>query len=163
MELAMALAGEDDVDQVLPVARRSWCKPRVMCTAESDVTVQSFKQEADVNTIVRRFGVTLELNVGAAGPGEFGDFTGAGDFHEAMNRVNDALTKFAALPAAMRTRFGNDPGKFFDYIHSSDNLEEAVHLGILDRSALPAVPVAPANTPVVTQPTTAEVTRAAGA
>lgn len=136
MSIGNALVLEGAFDP--PAALRSIVSPCVECTAEEDVAQQQFKNEVDMNTIVKRFGYALELNVGAAGPGEFGDFSAGVDFQAAMNRVVEAQQAFARLPAALRARFGNDPARFLDYVHSSDNVAEAVELGILDRSALAA-------------------------
>lgn len=137
MVLAIAMGHAYEAE---PAALKSILEPGVDCSGDEDMTVQSFKNDVDINTIVRRFGVVQELPVGAPSAAAFGDFTGEADFHAMMNRVVEAQQGFGMLPARLRERFNNDPGKFMAYIHSSDNLEEAVELGILDRSALPAAP-----------------------
>lgn len=96
---------------------------------------QSFKEEADINTIVRRFGVTGELPSGVRVP-SYGDFSGVSDFHSAMNVVAQANEAFDAMPAAVRKRFDHDPGKFLDFVADRKNLEEAARLGIVVPEAL---------------------------
>ena len=117
--------------------------------------MQSAAYDADINTIMKRFGITGEAPAPAHNrPGEFGDFSAALDFHTAMNRVTEAQQAFARLPAALRARFQNDPGQFLDYVNNSDNIEEAVDLGILSRQALEAVKAAEAvAAPVVAEST----------
>lgn len=103
-----------------------------------DVTVQSFKDQVDINKIVARFGLIGDVAPPrAVGPENFGDFTGAVDYREAVTRVVEAQQSFNQLPAELRAKFDNDPAKFLEFVHESDNVEEAVKLGILAKTALP--------------------------
>lgn len=70
---------------------------------------QHFAVEVDINTIMRRFGVTKEMPLGSAS-GVYGDFSGVTDYDSAVERVAGARRAFMALPAAVRERFENDPG-----------------------------------------------------
>jgi len=79
------------------------------------LTQQHPKEEVDINTIVRRFGLTAEMPFGAAG-GFYGDFTGIQDFESALGLVEGAQERFEALPAHVRERFDNDPGKLIAYV-----------------------------------------------
>lgn len=98
-------------------------------------TVQSSKEEADINTIVERFGVTGQLPQNVRTPLE-GDFTNAIDFRTAMDAVISAQRSFDAMPANVRKRFGNDPGEFVDFSTARDpsgklvNLDEMRKLGL---------------------------------
>jgi len=69
---------------------------------------QSGKDDADINVIMRRFGATGGIPAGAAGA-VYGDFSGLGDADDAFALVSQAERGFAALPPAVRERFGNDP------------------------------------------------------
>ncbi|WNK13397.1 MAG: internal scaffolding protein [Microvirus sp.] len=93
-------------------------------------TQQSFKEECDINTIVRRFGITGQLPTGVRMP-SYGDFTGVGDFQEAMNAIVSAQESFAAMPASVRKRFGNDPAAFVDFCSDEANRAEAEKLGLV--------------------------------
>lgn len=106
------------------------------------LTVQSGKEEADINTLVKRFGLTGQLPQNIRVP-LTGDFTDAFDFRTAMDAIRLAETSFAAMPADVRRRFANDPSLFVDFATelSSDgktlaNLDELRKLGL-------AVPVPP--------------------
>lgn len=121
-----------------PRIKTALVDPVVDMSVEADMAQQQFKDETNINTIVRRFGVTYEMPAPAKNdPGAYGDFTGVEDFRSALDRVREAQDNFAALPAALRKKFDNDPARFIEYVHSSDNVEEAVELGILSESALP--------------------------
>lgn len=69
---------------------------------------QQFKEEMDINTIVRRFGITAELPFGPAG-GMYGDFTDIVDYDSAVALVKQTDAQFMSLPAEVRERFMNDP------------------------------------------------------
>lgn len=114
-------------------------------------TVQSSAEEADINTIVRRFGLTGQLPQNVRVPLQ-GDFTGAYDFHTAMRAIRNSEESFAAMPAEVRKRFHNDPAEFVDFATelTSDgkalaNIEEMRKLGM-------AVPGAPAPSRAVESP-----------
>lgn len=97
---------------------------------EESLTQQQFAEEADINTIVKRFGLTGEI------PGDFqapmsGDFEDVVDFHTAMNTVRTAQEEFMRLPAQLRFRFNNDPQRMMDFLEVPGNYEEGVKLGLL--------------------------------
>lgn len=94
------------------------------------VTQQQFAEEVDINTIVKRFGLTGELPNGVAMPVS-GDFTGISDFHTAMNLVRQSQEAFMELPASVRERFANDPARVIAFLDDEANREEAIKLGIV--------------------------------
>jgi phage internal scaffolding protein len=97
---------------------------------DKSLTKQSFAEEADINTIVRKFLQTGELPTNVRLP-TYGDFTGLTDYHAAMNAVAQANEAFDQLPANIRTRFHNDPGEFVDFCSDDKNREEAIKLGLV--------------------------------
>lgn len=119
-------------------------------------TKQSFKQEADINYIVERWG---SVNLGAQNQTRpmYGDFTQVTDFHGAQNQMLQAQEGFATLGARLRERFNNDPGALLDFVDNPENLEEAQALGILPKPApaSAAAIIVPTNTPTV-EPTVDE-------
>lgn len=110
---------------------------------EPTMAQQQFKDEADINTILERFGRTGELVVPARMP-QYGDFDQVSDYHSALNAVISAQEQFDALPAKIRARFQNDPGKFVEFCLDDRNRDEAVALGLVE--AIPK-PAEPASTP----------------
>jgi len=99
------------------------------CLDESKA-IQSAEEESNINTIVRRFGISGELPGGFDMP-QSGDFTGIPDFHTAMNLVRKAQEEFVKVPAEVRARFGNDPAAFMAFVEDDANRDEARRLGLL--------------------------------
>jgi phage internal scaffolding protein len=91
---------------------------------------QNFKDESDINYIVRQFGLTGQLPGQTISP-QYGDFTGVLDYHSAVNAVLAAQDEFMDLPAQMRARFDNDPAKLIDFLGDEQNREEAIKLGLV--------------------------------
>jgi len=118
-------------------------------------TVQSSKDEADINTIVERFGVTGQLPQNVRTPLS-GDFTEAVDFRTALDAVIEAQRSFDAMPAGVRKRFGNDPAEFVDFSTARDdkgvlvNLVEMRKLGLAVPEEVVIVPP-PVRVEVVNQ------------
>lgn len=100
------------------------------CDPAEDQTQQQFKEESDINEIVRRFGLTGELPEDLRVP-QYGDFTEVRDFQTAMNAVRQAEESFMALPAEVRARFANDPQKLLEFMADDANRAEADKLGLL--------------------------------
>lgn len=97
---------------------------------EPTLTQQSFADEVDINTIVRRFGLTGQLPENVRAP-SFGDFEDVSDYHTAMNAVLSAQASFQALPGHIRyDMFNNDPGRFVDFCSDPANLPKLRELGL---------------------------------
>lgn len=103
---------------------------------------QSFREEADINEIVRRFGLTGKLPDVVYQP-QYGDYEGVFDFQTAMNAVRTAQEGFDALPAHIRARFHNDPQELLEFVANDDNRLEAEKLGILQPKKPQDQPKAP--------------------
>lgn len=119
-------------------------------------TKQSFVEECDINTIVRRFKLTGELPSNVRLP-QYGDFTQAYDYKSAMDAIRAANESFNAMPADVRARFDNDPAQFVDFCNDEKNHAEALKLGLVMPKAAslaqsaPAVPSTPQNAPTGSQ------------
>ncbi|AXH74136.1 MAG: internal scaffolding protein [Microviridae sp.] len=100
---------------------------------------QSFKEECDVNTIVRRFGLTGQLPENVRMP-TYQDFEGPFDFQGAMNAIVAARESFQAVPADVRYRFHNDPEEFVAFCSDRANLEEARKMGLVPPEELKVEP-----------------------
>jgi len=105
---------------------------QVFTPPDEGKTQQQFKEECDINTIVRRFGLTGKLPDNVRVPVS-GDFTGVTDFQTAMNSVRRATEDFMALPADLRKRFGNDPQLLMEFMADPNNREDAVKLGLVNK------------------------------
>lgn len=99
---------------------------------EPSMTQQQFKDETDINTIVRRFGLTGELPNGINMP-RSGDFTDAPDFQTAMNLIRQAEEAFLEIPGEIRARFDHDPAKVIAFLEDEKNRDEAIKLGFIEK------------------------------
>lgn len=109
-------------------------------------TIQSGKEEADINTIVRRFGLTGELPRGVRMP-TYLDFEGVFDYQSALNSIRAAEMSFEAMPADVRSRFHNDPAEFVDFCSDDANRAEAERLGLVPAKPTPQASGAPEDAP----------------
>lgn len=109
-------------------------------------TQQQFADEVDINTIVRRFGVTGQVPAPVNLP-TYEDFSHVVDFQTAMQLVRQSAEEFATLPATVRDRFNNDPGQLLEFLGDVRNRDEAVRLGLIESPSPPPVAAVAATTP----------------
>lgn len=115
---------------------------------EPSLTSQHFAKDADLNEIVRRFGINDgSIPPAALDPSFYGDFSSVPDFREALEQTRLANERFAALPAEIRNRFQNDPVLLWDFVTDPQNFEEAIKLGLLKREPAPVPAPNPETTP----------------
>ena len=103
-----------------------------LACSDETLTQQQFKEESDINEIVRRFGLTGQMPENVNLP-RYGDFTEVTDFQSALNLVLQAEDEFMRLPAELRARFQNDPGALLDFVHDDRNRDEAIKLGLIEK------------------------------
>ena len=100
---------------------------------EPTMTQQQFKEEADINNIMRKYGADpVAFNALTRKGGIYADFSNIKDYHGMLQEVEDAKAAFAALPAQMRSRFNNDPGQLIEFLQDSKNYDEGVELGLFE-------------------------------
>lgn len=107
---------------------------------DPSLTLQDQKDDADINVIVRRFGIGQPM------PGRSvlpivtnGDFVEAQDLHTSLMILKQAEESFAALPAEVRGRFENDPEKFVDFCSSTkeDDVRDMIRYGLAVERVVP--------------------------
>lgn len=128
----------------------------VDCVKEWDpsLTQQSQAEEADINTIVRRFGLTGQLPTNVRVP-TYGDFEDIWDYQSAMNAVIDAQRSFMRMSGEVRRRFHDDPAEFVAFCSDEGNKDEMRKLGLLKPEEPKAGPEAPPKGPAAdSTPTT---------
>lgn len=108
-------------------------------------TKQEFKDETDINVILRRFSITGQLPDNVRMP-TYADFTDVFDFQTAVNAIAEARESFETMPAHVRARFSNDPGAFVAFCSNPANLDEARKLGLVPASESKPETRAPAAT-----------------
>ncbi len=126
-------------------------------------TKQAPASQCDVNAIIRRWqstGVLDHLNKRVP---RYGDFLTADDYLGALTSIQEAQAAFEALPSDVRSRCGNDPGAFLEFVADPANAEELRSLGLVELLEEP--PVVPVEVPseVVSPPPDAPAVEAAKA
>jgi len=112
------------------------------------MTKQEFIAESDINNIVRDFTprVMAELTLRTLQAGGFDELPDNLDYQQALEIAGSAQNTFATLPAQVRKRFDNDPGKFLQFMQDPANQDEAIKLG-LATDTRPIVEKAPEKAP----------------
>lgn len=118
-----------------------------LCCEDETRTQQQFAEETDINTIVRRFGLTGQLPDNVTMP-QYADYEGVFDFQTAMNTMMEAERAFMSLPADVRARFENDPQKLLEFCENRDNIAEARKWGLVPPEEPKAPPAPPPGAPV---------------
>lgn len=108
------------------------------------LTQQQFKDDADINIIVERFGITGRVPENPRIPA-YGDFTGISDYRTALHAIRDADEAFMALPGMVRKEFDNDPQRYLEAFYDPSKEDRLRELGLLKPKPLPAQvsPVSP--------------------
>ena len=107
---------------------------------------QHMKDECDINVLVERFGVTGSMPVAPLEP-SYGDFSGVGDYHTALNKIKAADEAFMALPAKIRAKFDHDPNALLNYLQNEENRDEAIQIGLIDGKPVVEPVVSAVETP----------------
>lgn len=103
-------------------------------------TIQSAKDECDINNIIHNFqrtGIIEHLNANAA---EFYDLPDDFTYENGVETLRKATDAFSALPSVLRDRFNNDPSEFLTALNDPSHTDFFVDLGILRRNSPAPVP-----------------------
>lgn len=99
-------------------------------------TKQEFLEECDINNIIARYRKTGVLPNTFGDIGSYGDFSEVTCFQDAMIKIQDAEDMFMSLPAGIRSKFDNDPGKFLEFADNPENQDKLVEMGIISRESV---------------------------
>lgn len=109
---------------------------------EPSLAKQSFAEECDINTIVRRFG--LDGALPEVPPFAEVDVTGLQmDYREALDFVRNADSEFMKMPGHVRERFANNPAALISFLAEPSNRSEAETLGLISKPVIEAPMDAP--------------------
>lgn len=124
------------------------------------LTKQSFKEECDINTILKNYRKTGMIEHQAKYQGNYSDLSSAPDYHQAMTQIAEASAAFNSLPSELRNTFGNDPAEFLAFVQDEGNADALVEMGLAkavpgaSAESPPASPEIPAEPAPVPQPLT---------
>lgn len=99
---------------------------------EPSMTEQHFKDECDINNIVKSYQATGVLPQGNREPlfGDFAEFPT--DLQASQQYFDDAAARFMELPATLRREFDNDPVKLLAFLQDDRNRDRAIQLGLVN-------------------------------
>lgn len=98
---------------------------------EISLTKQSFRDQCDINIILKNYENTGMISHTNKSQGTYGDFTGISDYQSSLNAVITAQNSFNELPAGLRKYFDNDPAKLIQFISDDKNYDQAYKLGLI--------------------------------
>jgi len=107
------------------------------------MTQQQFKEECDINNVMRRYIKTGVIDHLAKHQAQYADIEPV-SYHEAMNTIATANSMFEELPAQARRNFNNDPTKFLEFVQNPDNSDKLIDMGLA--TAIPGQLVEPGET-----------------
>lgn len=108
------------------------------------LTKQEFREEADLNVMVKRYGVlSLAQGLTVDAKAALVDVSNIGDFADVLRKVDAANEAFMQLSAEVRARFKNRPEHLVEFLQDSRNLDEAVSLGLVVKREVAPAPQKP--------------------
>jgi len=112
------------------------------CSRTSDLgnfpntlTKQSFKDECDINNILKKYESTGVLPSLILENPQYGDYSDVPAYQTALDTVMKAEEQFMSLSAKLRDRFDNDPAKFLAFVDDPSNAQELYDLGLTREGA----------------------------
>lgn len=100
--------------------------------SDKGYTVQSDRDEADINKIIARFEKSGTLPRGSSKEPFYGDVSEFSGLAESIAKVKAAEQLFMGFDAGLRERFDNDPVKMISFLEDTSNLDEAIELGLIE-------------------------------
>lgn len=108
---------------------------RVTFNTEGPVmTKQSFKDECDINNILRQYqqtGIIQHIRADYQA-GAYFDLPSETDYQQALHIIMQGEQAFAALPAKVRLEFNNDPEQFLAAFTDEKQTDRLRELGLID-------------------------------
>lgn len=101
-------------------------------------TRQEFRDECDINVLMKKYERDGLLAHVREFNGQYGDFTNVPQsYQDACNQIIAAQEMFMSIPAEVRAKFDNDPGKFLELVESDPEGEKLYELGLTRADFLP--------------------------
>lgn len=99
-------------------------------------TQQQFKDEADINWIVKRYADTpgfVDPTIPVTRQPVYGDFSDCPSFQEHQDKLNNIVNIFDSFPSEIRAKFDNNPAVFAEFASDVKNLDTLADIGLIDR------------------------------
>lgn len=113
--------------------------PQIDCSDLPDMTRQEFKLEADINTIVNRFGLTGQI---ALRQPVFGERNFDIDLHTGFLAIEEAQRGFLSLPRELRAKYRNPQG-LLNAVHDGSFKTDLQEIATRPEAPPPEPPIVP--------------------
>lgn len=115
---------------------KEFCRPKFKRNEDGSPifkTEQSHKEQCDLNNIMKKYDKTGLITHVSKIEAKFGDMTGL-DFKSMSDKIANARSMFEELPSKIRKRFNNSPEELLTFMDNSENREEAIQLGLINKN-----------------------------
>jgi len=102
-------------------------REKIFIEGES-LTKQSESKACDINNIMKKYKTFDNIPDELKRKVQYGDFSTASDYMEAVKTVQKAEETFEILNSSLKNKFQNDPAKFLEYVNDPNNNEEMYKL-----------------------------------
>lgn len=110
-------------------------------------TMQEFKDEVNINNIMAKYKKNGVVSHIMKDQPMFDDVSETMTYREALQLQITAKENFMQLPSKVRARFKNDPADLMDFLNDSQNFDEAVKLGLVEKPEIPVSVAEPIKAP----------------
>jgi hypothetical protein len=113
-------------------------------TTGESMTQQHFKEESEINNIIKKHDKNGIIESVARGNARYGDFSLVQDYKSSLDTIRDANDNFMEIPSEIRKQFNNNAGEFFNFVQDPNNQSELIKMGLATAIKTPesATPVA---------------------
>jgi phage internal scaffolding protein len=94
---------------------------------------QQFKDECDVNKIMKKYEQTGQIYHLNKKQGVYADLSTINNYQEMLHDIQKAEEAFDSLPAEVRYKFRNDPSQLITFLADPQNKEEAIKIGLIEK------------------------------
>jgi len=98
-------------------------------------TDQSFRQEVNVNSIMDKYRKGQQITHVRQNAGIYADVSNVPDLAGAFEKVRQASSTFATLPAEIRERLNNDPRNLEGFLVNPANKDLAMKYGLIQKKS----------------------------
>lgn len=119
----------------IPPADGTHCADQVDRTGAEAVDINLLMKKWDPSG--RQFNNAIAQGLTTTAGMHYDDFTDSKTLQQALEISIHAEEQFAMLPAELRNRFENQPGRFLDFVNDPKTLEEQYKLGIRAKKVEP--------------------------
>lgn len=104
-------------------------------------TKQSFKDECDINNVVRRYATTGMLSHVSRRQPTYGDFSSVTSLEQAIDLVAQLDDEFREMPSGIRAAADNNPLRYLEMLTSQAGVDRLAEAGLkFDQVDAPASP-----------------------